>query len=163
MTVTRRQQWAFMPRELGHVDACHEGDEFVAYPASEEIGVVVYRNGTASNRFSDGRVGVPEFLRRLAEKSDVIYRGHEEIAEWRDVEVNDSGWAVRVCEPFERNGSFELGPGFAEGWVKFTGPAAVQPPISELAGRLGHLRLHDASAVDYGDRAGPSTPRVLLQ
>jgi hypothetical protein len=96
--MTRVETWAFLANELEHVDACHAADEFVWYLPGEDVGVVVFRSGKAANRYSDGTVGVPEFVRRLAEREAILYRRREEIACWRKVKVNEAGWPVRVSK-----------------------------------------------------------------
>jgi len=96
--MTRIEIWAFMASELEHFDACHAEDEFVSCLPGEKIGAVVFRNGKASHRYSDGATGVPEFVRRLAERDAFLCRRGRQIACWRKVEVSEAGWPIRVSK-----------------------------------------------------------------
>jgi hypothetical protein len=96
--MSRIETWAFMESELEQFDACHAEDEFVSYLPGEKIGVIVFRNGKASHRYSDGTAGVPEFVRRLAERDAFLYRRRCQIACWRKVVVSEAGWPIRVSK-----------------------------------------------------------------
>jgi hypothetical protein len=109
---SRQERWCFTEYELGNPEAlkaCRGEDEFVASAYDEEgnrleLGVLVYRDGRATNRWEDGTAGVPEEVQREAEvdesPSKPIGRGSgsprlgddDLIADnWRDVEVAEDG------------------------------------------------------------------------
>jgi hypothetical protein len=104
----RTERWAFAESELADPAACKAHDELLASattgPDSSE-GIIVYRNGKASNRFADGTAGVPADLAELAEADEELYHPDlDEIADvWADVWVDDSGtwagWAGPVPTP----------------------------------------------------------------
>lgn len=92
------RRWAFLPNELADLQACRADDEFVAYPPDVPLGVIVYRDGTVSNRWGDGTAGIPPHVEAAAGSEDTLYRDTTEIDGWRNVEVDDSGRPVRLCE-----------------------------------------------------------------
>lgn len=75
-----QERWCFTERELAEpalLKMCRGTDEFIAQvvdPATgesaAEMGIIVLRNGTATNRWEDGTAGVPEELRAEAEEDE---------------------------------------------------------------------------------------------
>jgi hypothetical protein len=101
----RTERWAFCESELANPAKCKSHDELLASvttgPDSSE-GIIVYRNGKASNRFADGTAGVPADLADEAEADEELY--HPDLDEttnvWADVFVDHDGawlgWAGPV-------------------------------------------------------------------
>ena len=100
----RTERWAFTQSELEHPCELTSLDELVASVKfhCEETGntldaVIVYRNGTVSNRWADGTAGIPELIAELAGEDESPYNPDtdEPADTWRDVEVDDEGRFVR--------------------------------------------------------------------
>ena len=95
----KTERWAFSEKELADPYACHSHDELLASvpnpddpEKSLEQGIIVYRNGTVSNRWEDGTVGVPAEVAELANDEETLYHPDDELTEaWRDVCVGDDG------------------------------------------------------------------------
>lgn len=103
-------RWCFTAHELRHPESCHAKDYFVA-PLPEQLGfghlgVLVRRDGTATNRWSDsGMPGVPLLLRQYAASVDILWKiaqanpaqneDDEEVEEWRSVIQDTSGRFIR--------------------------------------------------------------------
>lgn len=122
----REERWCFTEWELKHPEDCWSQDPFVANLGYEEdnhtpiaeLGVVVERNGTVTDRWEDGTRGVlPEFA-QLADDVETLYKPvyygdnhayneQDELADaWRDVLVSEDGrfksWApVKAREALE--------------------------------------------------------------
>jgi hypothetical protein len=99
MTVTN-ERWAFTQAELAAPAECKSHDELIAgvpYEYAEErgieCGIIVYRNGTVSNRWEDGTAGVSVEAAELAGEDELPYSPDSgELADtWRDVTVDDAG------------------------------------------------------------------------
>jgi hypothetical protein len=114
----RRERWVFTVAELALLDQGGEfhgeaTDEFIAYPVPQapQHGVIVQRDGTVTNRFADGTVGVPEDQQELANECESLWTDMDQdgLAEdWRDVLVEDTGEFIRLVE---------AGPPIAGYWV----------------------------------------------
>ena len=99
----RTERWAFTQSELEHPCELTSLDELVASVKfhCEETGntldaVIVYRNGTVSNRWADGTAGIPELIAELAGEDESPYNPetHEAADTWRDVRVDTEGGFV---------------------------------------------------------------------
>jgi hypothetical protein len=88
----RKERWAFTQAELAAPAECNGYDEFNASVPNEDP-VIVYRDGTVSNRWYDGTAGVPTETAALAGEDESPYNPDTgELADtWRDVEVDDAG------------------------------------------------------------------------
>jgi hypothetical protein len=102
-----KERWAFSESELADPGKCSSTDEIVAtlpYEFCEENGieegVIVYRNGEVSNRFSDGTAGISAEIAELAGECESLYHpdADEETAAWRDVEVDKKGNLVCLLD-----------------------------------------------------------------
>lgn len=107
----REERWCFTEHELEHPEDCWSQDPFVAFLGYEEdnqtpiaeLGVIVHRNGTVTNVWEDGSVGVMVEYVQLADSVEALtkpaYYGNnhaqndaDEVAEvWRDVLVGEDG------------------------------------------------------------------------
>jgi len=113
----KRELWAFTDYELA-TDAyknARRDDEFFATVRlddstedRDESNVIVLRNGEVTDRFTDGTVGVPDQVKRLAAGEETLFRlwqpdkaepGYDdEVAErWRYVLVDDNGGFMRFA------------------------------------------------------------------
>ncbi len=104
----RKERWVFCESELANPAACRGYDEFTTGPLGfddvdrTELGVVVYRDGSVSNRWDDGTVGIPAEIADLADVEETLYSpDRDEYADvWADVFVNHLGqwlgWAGAV-------------------------------------------------------------------
>ncbi len=101
----RTECWVFCDSELADPAKCNADDELlcsVTTGPDSSKGVIVYRNGIVSNRYSDGTAGLGRELAELAEAEEEYYQPEsDEIADvWADVLVSDNGawlgWADRV-------------------------------------------------------------------
>ena len=106
------EQWVFTDYELKHPEQCKSEDIFVVDISEsilEEEGfgedmaeVQVYRNGTVTNRFGDGTVGVPRKVMDLAEDEETLYaafdNSYDEAYTWRNVEVDAEGNFISFVE-----------------------------------------------------------------
>ena len=99
------ERWAFSESELANPAKCKSYDELLAdvpYEYAEEHGIeediIVQRNGTVTNRWSDGTAGVPAETAELAGECETLYRPEtrEETDAWRDVEVDAAGNFLRL-------------------------------------------------------------------
>lgn len=103
------ERWAFSDAELKNPQACNGFDELVAdeiigYNKQEnrliygEIGVLVQRNGTVTNRYADGTIGVANDVAELAgEDESPCHTDGTPCDNWRDVETNDKGEFIRFA------------------------------------------------------------------
>lgn len=94
------ERWCFTDYELHNSKvfaACRAEDEFIARGIeNSDVGVIVYRNGGVSNRYSDGVCGVTEDDRIEAEADESPIRIGGEYNDffanhWRDVYVSKDG------------------------------------------------------------------------
>lgn len=100
-----KERWAFSQSERDNPADCRGRDELLAhldiddgFDGIEGIGIIVYRNGEVSNRFSDGTAGVPKALADLAnDEETLLHSDGEETAVWADVEVDEDGNFVQFC------------------------------------------------------------------
>jgi len=104
------EAWVFTNYELDHPEGCNSQDIFIAAISdsileeegfSEGMGEVqVERNGTVTNRFGDGTVGVPREVMDLAEDEETLYTAYEyeEAYTWRNVESDENGNFVSFVE-----------------------------------------------------------------
>ena len=96
-------RWVFTETELQNPKECSGEDLFIA-DAGEHIGVLVYRNGKATDMYPNGEHGVPKKLQQAAENQNFVYhRQTDEIADtWRNTYTDRShtflGWAPEKSE-----------------------------------------------------------------
>jgi hypothetical protein len=97
-----QERWCFSLYDLQHPENCKGYDELYAYVSGEtendeETDVVVYRNGTVTNKFGDGTVGVPEEIQKQADNIDDLINpsGTSDDTSfcnyWRDVWTDETG------------------------------------------------------------------------
>jgi hypothetical protein len=106
----RNERWAFSESELADPYACNSYDELlVSVPdpsdpkKSLEQGIIIYRNGTVSNRWEDGTAGVPAEVVELANEEETLYHPDDDLTEeWRDVCVDDNGNFAAWAGPTKR-------------------------------------------------------------
>lgn len=90
------EQWVFTQDELKNPKRCRGDDEFFAscsYTDAPELetwrerGILVYRNGKATNRYGDGTAGISEKERELVEDEETLHAltGDEYADAWRTV------------------------------------------------------------------------------
>lgn len=109
--MSKTERWVFTDAELvANGKDCKSDDLFDTGPISygppenqrqTELGVLVQRNGTPTNRWSDGTVGIDVDMAELAMQESSLATTEEpiEMAEnWRDVEVNDDGTLLRLTD-----------------------------------------------------------------
>jgi hypothetical protein len=105
---TRKERWVFADSELPitDFDVIKADDEFVTGPllmpdgSYTELGVIVYRNGEISNRWSDGVAGVPEDVVESAKTEEEYYALDEfstEVDTWKDVICGPNGEFIRFA------------------------------------------------------------------
>jgi hypothetical protein len=112
------ERWCFTDYELANpevLQACRGEDEFIAGVSdpetggSGELGVIVQRNGTVSNRWEDGTAGVPDDTQEEARNEEVLVKPLSSRApdrrdsfadNWRDVDVAEDG-SFKLMEPRE--------------------------------------------------------------
>ena len=96
----RREVWPFTKSELENPAGLRSDDVLVASVRSEEQGVIVYRNGLASNRWEDGTAGVPLMAQAEASEIESLYHpdAEEWTHEWRTVWVDHAGRFMRFHE-----------------------------------------------------------------
>lgn len=89
----RQERWAFAKGEAPQ--DCNGRDELWA--TNGETQVIVYRNGSASNRYADGTVGVTGADRIMAEAEETLWHpdAQAETHCWRNVEANTDGAFIR--------------------------------------------------------------------
>jgi hypothetical protein len=109
------ERWVFTKSELKHPETCHSKDEFIGYPERDiddeirvwpERGVIVYRNGQVSNRYSDGTAGVPDDERDLVDAIETLVKPREQVKDlydelaynWYDVVIDAEGNFVQWAE-----------------------------------------------------------------
>ena len=104
------ERWCFTYHELKNPGSCKRDDEFVAVLPISEVGVVVLRDGTVTDRWEDGTVGVPRLAKQHANAAEVlwkpVYSGNnlaqndqdEETHAWRDVLADQNGRFVRFMD-----------------------------------------------------------------
>jgi hypothetical protein len=88
------ERWVFTQSEIDKADFKPKSDdEFIATVPGQELDVIVYRNGTVSNRWADGTIGVPAQIVELADAEETLHSlDLAEFADvWRDVVVDDEG------------------------------------------------------------------------
>jgi len=97
------ERWAFTQSELKRPHGLTSHDELVASVKfyCEETGntldaVIVYRDGTVTNRWADGTAGIPDLIAELAAEDESPYNPetHEAADTWRDVRVDTEGGFV---------------------------------------------------------------------
>ena len=98
----KNERWVFTDAELASNGRdCSGDDELVARVMDVELGVLVERNGTVTNRWADGTAGVPDAVVKLAKDVESLQTTETpvELAEnWRAVEVNDDGTLAWIIE-----------------------------------------------------------------
>lgn len=89
----RRERWVFTDAELAVKGLnCKGDDEFVATVEDVVHGVIVQRDGSVTNRWEDGVLGVPKKIVELADDVESLVASNGEVADnWLSVEVNDDG------------------------------------------------------------------------
>ena len=103
---TKIARWWFTEKELESFDnTCKCSDEFIVFPsfcsyAAKEIGVLVYRDGTATNRYGDGTVGVSADDKVFAEEESDLHDPDDldAIGAWKDVRVDEHGFFFSLIE-----------------------------------------------------------------
>lgn len=110
------ERWVFTDYELKNfrvLSKCSGLDEFLA-DGGAELAVIVLRNGTTTNRWEDGTVGVPPRVADLADFDELPIKpkhkrafddfGDEDTAaeNWRDVYVDKNGKFLGFAEPRHR-------------------------------------------------------------
>lgn len=89
------QRWVFTEAELAKPEICRWSDAFIATVSTEscDIDIIVYRNGSVSNRFGDGTDGVTPDLVELAEDVETYYDPFNQCYAdiWRDVILDAEG------------------------------------------------------------------------
>jgi hypothetical protein len=106
----KQQRWIFTAAELAiGGEGCKADDEFVVHlpennnveDVGVDLGIIICRNGNATNRWEDGTFGVQAELAQLAEEVESYYQQDtDHIADnWRDVEVRPDGTLYRVVPP----------------------------------------------------------------
>ena len=65
--------WVFKEEELQDPSLYEGTDEFIAKPEGYDQGIVIQRNGLATNRWEDGKKGIKKKDRRAAESEEVLY------------------------------------------------------------------------------------------
>lgn len=95
----RIERWAFSPAELSNPGDCRSDDELIAAIPHEEFGVIVYRNGTVSNRWEDGVSGVPRDCVDIASEEGLLWhpKTQEDTLCWCNVVASDGGAFVRFA------------------------------------------------------------------
>jgi hypothetical protein len=115
---TKTETWVFTSIDLENPQNCRASDECIAvvkssfglryrnranapkYPVNT-FEIIILRNGTVTNQFADGSIGVPEELREAAQESDSIYRVQKRktvnAQEWREVIVGEKGEFIRFA------------------------------------------------------------------
>lgn len=102
-----KSRWVFTSSEIARLRAKDSGfqptayDEFIVAVLQYEVAVIVQRDGTVTNRWADGTVGVPSWPAEMANEAEA-YCSEElgEIADiWLDVEVGEAGGLVQVLDP----------------------------------------------------------------
>lgn len=94
-----KERWVFTEAELKNPQGVKRSDEFIADSLSGEIGIVVTRQGDATNLWADGTRGVPHDEQAYAAEQEQLIKGpapvrcrYVEYAEtWHDVWTNDAG------------------------------------------------------------------------
>lgn len=98
----KTERWVFTDAELvANGKDCSGGDELVAHVMDVELGVLVERNGTVTNRWADGTAGVPDDIVELAKDVESLQTTETpvELAEnWREVELNEDGTLAWIIE-----------------------------------------------------------------
>ena len=108
------EYWAFARSEAAHPETTHRHDELIANPTvtdydeegdwTPELGVIVYRDGTVTNRWSDGTAGVPANVVQAADELDELYSPYagDMAFMWKRVYTNETGeflgWAPENWE-----------------------------------------------------------------
>ena len=93
------ERWVFTQAELDTMDKptprylLRSDDEFLATVPDCELPVLVCRNGTVTNRWSDGTAGVSDEIKELADHEETLYDANtKKIADtWQDVVVDGNG------------------------------------------------------------------------
>lgn len=102
----RKERWVFTELELCHEsllkDTCNRDEEFMAVVPGEETAVLVLRDGSPTNRWVDGTVGVPQDIQELASEVETLNATDNDDSSmcdladtWRDVLVNEFGNFVK--------------------------------------------------------------------
>jgi hypothetical protein len=95
MTNEKPERWCFAKADLQHPQWCRSVDQFIARVPGYEIGVVVQRNGSATNLWEDGVIGIPPEVAMIAEADESpMTRSGEPADEWRDVVCGKEGQFV---------------------------------------------------------------------
>lgn len=131
------ERWCFTAHELKHPRQCRRTDEFLASVPPDEYGgraVIVLRDGTVTNRWDDGTVGVPPAAQQHADMEEEIYRlgthGYLVPTEaWRDVMADAKGRFLSFTDNARWQGEAlaeQLIEGSAAQFIKSTVPALPQ-------------------------------------
>ncbi len=106
------ERWCFTDMELKTPGECAGTDEFLA-DGDTEMAVIVQRDGTVTNRWEDGTVGVPDDVKQRADFDEspikpVWRRGQIGLHDadyyadnWRDVYVDKDGHFMAFVEPLK--------------------------------------------------------------
>lgn len=97
--VGRPKRWCFTASELEHPEKCLGTDEFIA-GVGEELGVIVQRDGTVTNRWEDGSFGVTPEAWLDADSADTLFSpNHWEHTDcWRNVMTDAEGVFIRFVD-----------------------------------------------------------------
>ena len=105
------ERWAFSESELANPEGLNSDDELITIR-----GIIVYRDGSVSNRYEDGTFGISREEKEEANEEETLYHPEvdEETIAWRPVEVDDNGGFVR----FMHSGAVESSKTNARGSIK---------------------------------------------
>jgi len=99
----QEEYWVFDRNELQHPEHARRTDIFIAHPTVTDYdkegdwepdqGVIVYRDGQVSNRWSDGTAGVPDVVVQAADELEEYYSPEfgDFVNAWRRVYTNETG------------------------------------------------------------------------
>lgn len=96
------ERWVFTGAELrAKGEDCNRYDTFVAIVPNFQLGVLVYRNGEATNRWEDGTAGVPDGVRELAAAVETLATTEtpvEPANRWCNVFVDEDGDLIEIIK-----------------------------------------------------------------